>query len=165
MTQEIFLKLTKIDGESQDNKHRDEIDVTSWGWLNENSGTTHGGAGRGGGKVTVGDIAITKFVDKSSPRLQEHCFDGMPIAEGELTVRKPGASFEYLRISMKNILITSIEMISDAAADRVTERLDLNFSQISMEYTEQDQTGGEGTTADFGWDIASNTKAAAFTIS
>ena len=32
MAVDIFLKLDPLKGESLDNKHKDEIDILSWGW-------------------------------------------------------------------------------------------------------------------------------------
>ncbi len=73
MAVDIFLKLDGIKGESQDNKYKDEIDVLAWSWGAAQSGTTHGGSGSGSGKVSVQDLSITKYIDKSSPTLFQHC--------------------------------------------------------------------------------------------
>ena len=32
MAVDMFLKVTKIDGESKDDTHKDEIDVLAWSW-------------------------------------------------------------------------------------------------------------------------------------
>ena len=64
MAVDIFLKLSNnIKGESQDETHRNEIDVLAWNWGLTQSGTTHVGSGGGGGKVNVQDITLTKYVD------------------------------------------------------------------------------------------------------
>ena len=46
---DAFLKLDKINGESTDSKHKDEIEILSWNWGSSNSGTMHRGTGGGTG--------------------------------------------------------------------------------------------------------------------
>jgi len=67
MAVDIFLKLSNnIRGESQDATYKDNIDVLAWSWGMSQSGTTHMGPGGGGGKVSVQDLSINKYVDLSS---------------------------------------------------------------------------------------------------
>ena len=56
---DMFLKIDGVPGESQDDVHKDEIDVMSWSW----------GAVDETGKVSVNSISIDKFVDKATPNL------------------------------------------------------------------------------------------------
>ena len=51
MAVDMFLKLTDIKGEAQDDSHKEEIDVLAWSWGMSQSGTTH--VGGGGGSVRV----------------------------------------------------------------------------------------------------------------
>ncbi len=69
MAVDMFLKLDGVTGESADSKHKNEIDILSWSWGASQSGTTHMGSGGGGGKVSVQDLHLTKYLDKSSPTL------------------------------------------------------------------------------------------------
>jgi type VI secretion system secreted protein Hcp len=63
---DMFLSLgSDIPGESQDQTHRDQVDVLAWSWGMSNSGTTHVGGGGGAGKASFQDISLTKYVDKS----------------------------------------------------------------------------------------------------
>src|SRR5918996_1816239 len=64
---DMFLKVTGVQGESQDSKHKGEIDVLSWSW-----GASTGDARVRKGRVPVAciqDLQLTKFVDSSSPAL------------------------------------------------------------------------------------------------
>jgi len=51
MAVDMFLKLGDIKGESQDLAHRDEIDITNWGWGLSQTGSMHSGTGGGSGKA------------------------------------------------------------------------------------------------------------------
>ena len=163
MAQDIFLKLSKIEGEAKDKTFKDQIDVVAWSWGASQSATMHQGGGGGGGKVSCGDIMVQKFVDKSTPILMQHCFSGKHIPEGELIIRKAGGTaVEYLRISMKEVIVASCNINGMGEMDRVTEDLTLNFAKVSVKYVEQKQDGGEGAKPSFGFDMAENLEHAAF---
>lgn len=161
MAVDMFLKVDGIDGESEDDKHKKEIDVLSWSWGLSNSGTTHMGPGAGSGKVSVSDMTFSKYVDKATNNLIQACCNGKHIPEALLTVRKAGGEtpVEYLKITMKKILISSYNTGGHAdGLDRIEETVTMNFAQVKVEYTEQTAQGGAGGTSSAGWDIAANKK-------
>lgn len=47
MSYDIFLKIDGIDGESMDDKHKNEIEVLSWRWNIHQESTMHAGSGLG----------------------------------------------------------------------------------------------------------------------
>src|SRR5690606_4482240 len=160
MAVDIFLKLSNnIRGESQDDKHRDEIDVLAWNWGLTQSGTTHIGSGGGGGKVNVQDITLTKYVDLATNDLIKRATSGEHIENGELIVRKSGGAspVEYFRIKMENIMITSYNTGgAKGGLDRIQETLTLNFRKFEVVYTLQEDSGAPGAETMSGWDIAEN---------
>ncbi|WP_405402627.1 Hcp family type VI secretion system effector [Paracoccus sp. Ld10] len=160
MAVDIFLKLSNsIKGESQDDRHRDEIDVLAWNWGLTQSGTTHIGKGGGGGKVNVEDITLTKYVDLATNDLIKRCTSGEHIETGELIVRKSGGTspVEYFRIKMQNIMITSYSTGgSKDGLDRIQETLTLNFRKFEVLYALQEDSGAPGAETMAGWDIAEN---------
>lgn len=157
MAVDMFLKLDKIDGESQDASHTDEIDVLAWSWGASQSGTTHIGGGGGSGKASFQDISVTKFVDNSSVTLLQYLTKGTHIDTGVLTVRKAGDTpLEYIVLDMEDIIVTSMSTGGSGGEDRLTENISLNFRLFNYNYKLQDQTGGEAKAKDFKWDIAKN---------
>ena len=68
---DYFLKnLDGIDGESTDDKHKNEIEVDSFSWGVTQSGTAgRTGTGRGAGKASIQDLHFTSKVNKASPKL------------------------------------------------------------------------------------------------
>ena len=146
MAVDMFLKIDDVKGESVDEKHKEEIDVLAWSWGMSQSGTTHIGGGGGSGKVAVQDISITKYVDKASPNLIKSCCNGKHYKEATLIVRKAGEKpLEYLKITLKEVLIANISTGGSGGEDRLT-----------LEYAPQkkDGTGEAAITA--AWDIAEN---------
>jgi len=159
MALDMFLKLDGVAGESRDSSHKGEIDILAWSWGMSNSGTGHGGGGSGAGKVNVQDLSITKYIDKSSPSLFLYSANGKHVANGTLVVRKAGEKpLEYLKITMTEILVTSVSTGGSGGEDRLTENVTLNFSKVKVDYIEQTATGGSGATPSMGWDIAANVK-------
>ena len=160
MAVDMFLKIKGIDGESQDSKHKNEIDVLAWSWGMSQSGTTHMGGGGGAGKVNVQDISVTKYIDKASPNLMLYCCNGKHIEEMNLTIRKAGENaLEYIKITMKNGLVSSLSTGGSGGEDRLTENISLNFAEVKVEYTPQKKDGSGDAAVEMAWNIAENIKA------
>jgi type VI secretion system secreted protein Hcp len=159
MAVDMFLKLADIKGESKDKAHKDEIDVLAWSWGASNSGTAHVGGGAGAGKVSVQDLSVTKYVDKSSPDIFLAVCNGKHIKDATLVVRKAGETpLEYIKITMTDVMITAYSTGGSGGEDRLTENVVLNFAQVKLGYVEQTATGGAGDKPEVGWDIAANVK-------
>ena len=160
MAADMFLKIDDIEGESVDDVHAGEIDVMSWSWGMSQGGTTHGGRGGGAGKVNVQDFSFVHYVDKASANLMKMCCNGKHFQEATLVVRKAGEQpLEYMIITMKNGLISSVSTGGSGGEDRVTENVTLNFSEFKTEYVPQMADGSGDASIIVGWDIAKNADA------
>jgi|SRR5690242_1330001 len=161
MAVDMFIKIGDLKGESVDKKHKDEIDVLAWSWGMSQSGTTHLGTGAGAGKVNVQDLSFTKYLDKSSPNLMKACCNGKHFPEALLTVRKAGENpLEYLKITIKDLIITSVTGGGSGGEERLTENVSLNFAEFKVEYTPQKKDGTGEPSIEIGWDVAKNAEAA-----
>jgi len=157
MAVDMFIKIDGIKGESQDSKHKDEIDVLSWSWGVSQSGTMHSGGGGGAGKANFQDLSITKWVDMSSPKLLGATSTGKHIKEALLTVRKAGEKpLEYLKVTLTDCLISSVSTGGSGGEDRLTENVAINFAKVKFEYTVQKADGSAGGVVPFGFDIKKN---------
>jgi type VI secretion system secreted protein Hcp len=155
---DMFLKIAGLKGESKDKDHKDEIDVLSWRWGADNSGSFHGGGGGGAGKVKVQDLTVKKYVDMASPDLMKACMSGTHFEVARLFVRKAGEKpLEYVIFTMSPVRVTGI--LSSATTiedDRLTETITLHFAALQMDYKEQTASGTGGARTSAGWDIAGN---------
>lgn len=159
MAVDMFIKIGDIKGESKDKKHAGEIDVLAWSWGMSNSGNAHVGGGQGAGKANVQDLSFTKYLDKSSSHLQLFTINGKHIPSALLTVRKAGENpLEYVKITMTDLIVTSVSTGGSGGEDRLTENVTLNFAKVKFEYQEQDEKGGGKPAGEYGWDIAANSK-------
>lgn len=159
MAVDMFLKIDDVKGESRDSKHKDEVDVLAWSWGMSQSGTTHMGGGGGAGKVSVQDLSLTKYVDKASPNLIMATCNGKHYKEALLTVRKAGEKpLEYIKITMKEVLVSAVSTGGSGGEDRLTENVTLNFAEFKVEYTPQKADGSGEAAIEAVWNIAENTK-------
>lgn len=155
---DAFLKIEGIPGESTDAKHADEIVVTSFRTGFVQQPVTASGAGGSAGKAVLQDLTLTKWLDKASPLLMLKCAQGTHLPTAVLTVRKAGEDrLEYYKITLSDVLISSISSEGTSSGDRPTESLSLNFSKIEWEYTPQKADGSADTPVKGSWDVKTNT--------
>jgi type VI secretion system secreted protein Hcp len=154
---DYFLKLTGIDGESTDSKHKGSIDVESWSWGESQSGASSFGGGGGAGKVQMQDFHFTMRVNKASPKLMLACASGEHIKEAILTCRKAGKEQqEYLKITFSDLLVSSYQTGGSKGDVIPMDQIALNFSKISFDYKEQKVDGTLGGSTKSGYDLKSN---------
>jgi type VI secretion system secreted protein Hcp len=157
MAVDIFLKLGDIKGESQDDKHKDEIDVLSWSWGVKQPGSMHTGGGGGLGKADFHDLTFTHHLDKSSPVMFQSCAGGDHIKEAILTVRKAGKTpQEFMSIKMTDVVVTSVQPAHDAEDGGIVETATLQFSKVALEYKPQKADGSLDAGVHFKHDIKAN---------
>ena len=163
---DYFLKLDGIDGESQDQKHKNEIDVMSFSWGEKQTGTSYQGGGSGAGKVQMNDFTFTMTVNKASPKLLLNCANGAAIKSAILTCRKAGKDQqEYYKITMTDLLVSSYITAggyqTGAIAGAVelpvpTDHISLNYSTISFSYSPQKADGTLDGAITAGWNLKGN---------
>lgn len=158
MAIDYFMKIDGIPGESQDSKHKGEIDVQSWSWGLSNSGAAGGGGGAG--KVSFQDLHFVTNLSKASPKLLEGCAAGTHFKQGVLAARKAGkAQQEFFTITMSDLLVTSYQTGGSAQTQILpVDQVSLNFSKVVVEYKEQKADGTLGGSIKAGWDIKANKK-------
>ena len=156
---DVFLKLKGIDGESQDDKHKGEIDVLSWSWGESQTGTHAGGGGGGAGKVSMQDFHFTMQMNKATPKLMLNCATGEHIPDAVLTCRKAGTKQqEFLLIKMIDLLVSSYQTGGGGGDTVPIESIALNFSKIEFEYKEQKKDGTLGGGIKAGYNLKLNKK-------
>ncbi len=156
---DYFLKIDGIEGEAQDDKHKNEIDVESWSWSEHQGGTSAHGGGAGAGKVSMQDFHFVMKVNKASPKLLLACATGEHIKKGLLTCRKAGKDQqEYLKITLTDVLVSSYQTGGSQSDVLPVDQISLNYSQIEFEYKEQKADGTLGGVVKAGYNIKTNKK-------
>jgi len=152
---DYFLKVDGIDGESTDDKHKNEIDVESFSIHAANEGDAAMRGGQGAGKVSMGDFQFVSRICKASPKLMEACATGKHIANATLTCRRAGGKQqEYLKIKLTDLIVSSYGLAgSNGAQVLPTDQFTLNFSKIEYEYADQDEKGNTKGTVKTQYDL------------
>ena len=84
---DMFLKIDGVEGESKDQSHRDWIDVLSFDMsVSRPIGPGAGGGRAGGQAAEASDLSLSKYIDKSSPKLVLACCDGKAYPRGDSRV-------------------------------------------------------------------------------
>jgi type VI secretion system secreted protein Hcp len=156
---DYFLKIDGIKGESQDSKHKDEIDISSYGWEMTQTGTSKTGGGAGAGKVAVHDIEFNKQIDVSTPKLMEACATGTHVKSALFTARKAGKDQqEFFTITLTDLLISSVQHSQPLGSDALlpTECITLNFAKYEVSYKQQQADGTLGGAVKHGFSLKEN---------
>lgn len=153
-----YVKFEGINGESEDQGHRNWSDLLSFG-QGQFIASPATGSVRVEGRLQFEDVVLTKQLDKSSPKLAEAVCNGrvFPTVDVEVTAALFGRPL-YYAYELKNVRVTSYHVSGSAAGDRPTESLSLNFEQIKVTYTEFDAaTGASKGNVEYTWKVEEGT--------
>ena len=110
MAFDAFLKIDGIPGESTDDKHKDWIEVLSYGLGIQQpaSATASSSGGATSERANFQDFSITKALDKASPKLALACANGTHIASITLELcRAGGDKLKYMEYKLTNCIISA----------------------------------------------------------
>jgi type VI secretion system secreted protein Hcp len=155
MAVDVFLKIDGIDGESNDAKHKGEIEIESFSW-GASSPETGGAGGGSAGRVTMEDFSFTTPVTRASPKLFQACVERRRIKTALLTVRRAGGQqHDFYKVTMSDVQISAWRQAS--GAELPMDQVSMNFGKVQIAYTGQRPDGTPGDTVTAGWD-SKNTK-------
>jgi len=156
-----FLKIGDVNGECTDFEFPKWIEVLSWSWGAQQTGTASHGTGLGASKVNLQDFHFTMHFCAASPELLLSCCSGHHYPEATLVMRKPtgkeGGQAKFLEIKFKDVLVSSYQ--TGGAGDGLpVESVSLNFTSMTQEYFTQDAKGATKPAGKAGWDVKTNKK-------
>ncbi len=154
---DMFLKIDGIDGEAQDEKHKNEIALTSYSMGAVNAGTGGSNMGSGSGKALVRDVQVSMVVNKASPNLFIACCTGKHFATAWLYVRKAGEkALEYETIKLTDVFVSSFAKTTDKDGAMATDSVSLNFAKIEYTYKPQNADGSAAASITKTYDVKAN---------
>ena len=156
---DYFLKIEGIEGESQDSKHKNEIQLESWSFSERQDGNFAEGAGGGAGKVRMQDFHFSMKVNKASPKLFLACAQGEHIKKATLTCRKAGKDQqEFLKVTLSGVMVSSYQSGGESSDVVPVDKVALAFAKIETEYKAQKADGSLDSPVKAGYDITKNEK-------
>jgi type VI secretion system secreted protein Hcp len=156
MAMDIFLKITGIDGESRDAKHKAEIVVSSFSWGVTSLGSAT--ANTPPGKPVFKDLHITKLYDRASTKLALNAATATHVPDMLLSVRRAGGDpQDYLRFKLTDVVVTAVEVSGSTSGDGTpTESVSFNYGQLEVTYSAQDDKGQLLPAGSFKYDVKAN---------
>ena len=159
---DCFLKIEGVEGESTDEVHAGEIEISSFNWGGSNpaaigSHTT----GSGGGKVSLSNFSVMKRTDKASAALFQKMCRGDHFPTATVTLRKSGGDkVEFLVYNFEEVFVDSMNWSgSQGGDDSPMESVSFSFGKIEAKYKLQEATGGEGAEVVYSHDLRTNVSA------
>jgi type VI secretion system secreted protein Hcp len=152
-----FLKIKTIQGDSSDPQHRNEIELTTFGWGGRNAiDVTSPGLGSSG-RVEIQPFTFTMPVNSASPYLFLACARGEHIPGAILTVQN-SAGREYLILELDDVAVTSYKTAADTSQDVAPiDEVAIGFGRIKMTFIKFKIDGSMEGQFRIGWDLTRNT--------
>jgi len=161
MATDVYVQIEGIKGESQDDKHKDWIEVAGihWSVHQPRSATASTAGGHTAERAELSDISFSKLADLSSPILAQACAAGKTIPKAKFEFFRAdgnGTRVKYFEIVLTNVLIGMVKPHLGGDDSYLTETVNLKYSKINWTYTQQKNGGGSGGSTVGGWDLAAN---------
>lgn len=154
MSVNIFLKIDDIPGESQNEKHKEWIEILSYSWSGNLPGIAEVGGGLAAGKPDVSDLSLGKYMDKSSPKLFVACCNGKPKPKMTLEVDRASENpIPYLKFTLENAGVTAYQVSGAGSGQVPSESISLSYTKVTIDYTPLDKTGAPQGTVSANYDI------------
>jgi type VI secretion system secreted protein Hcp len=159
---DAFLKINGIEGESQDDKHKNQIEILSFSWgANQTaSASASSGGARTAERVNLSDFSIVKSLDKASPKLFLHCCNGKHIPDVTLELcRATGEKQKYMEYKLTDVIVSSYRPggASQGGEALPMEEVSFNYAKIEVTYTATDhKTGKSAGDVKANWDQVAN---------
>jgi type VI secretion system secreted protein Hcp len=133
---DYFLKIEGIAGESQDERHKDEIEVESFSWGETFQPSAPGTTGAG--KVHIQDFHIVKQIDRASPLLMLAAASGQHFKSAVLTAQRPGKEpRDYLTITLSDLIVSSYQIEARPDQPSPVDQVSFSLGRIEIAYRPQ----------------------------
>jgi len=161
MAGDIYMKATDIEGESTDDAHAGEVEITSFHWgasMSVSPRSTAGSATQE--KVNISDLTVFKRTDSATPAIFKSTCQGTHIPEVVISINRAdgkGGKVEYLKYTLTDVVFSRFETNGADEGGLPTESICLSPASWKIEYVPTDPATGEGKGAKTaGWDLALN---------
>lgn len=112
---------------------------------------------RTSGKARHQDFHVTKYLDKSSPLLNQKLCQATELGEVKITVGRNdnGTVIPLIIYTLSNAVLSSVS-VGGGGGDKPVESVAINYSGIKWDYTAQKEAGGKDGVVSGSWDVGSN---------
>lgn len=155
-TADAFLKIDGVEGESNDAKHKGEIEIESFSFGLKHEEVSSPGGGAGSGKSEFSSFRFHKLVDRSSPEIFQSAAAGQHFKSAVVTFRRRGGEQqEFLKYKFEDVLVSEYDQ-GGSQQPPLLEEVDFKYSKIEISYRPQNPDGSLGPEIKAGWDLKAN---------
>ena len=158
-----FLFIEGVTGEVSDPNYKGWLDITRWKCdisRNITSSTSTQGD-RESANATIGDLFITRYMDKATAKLfiEAACGRGKQIKLAQTKTGTGSGTDTFIEYTLDNAIISDymVEAVN-ISGTRPREDIKISFVNIEVKYTPYDEDGHAQAPIAVGFDTATNTK-------
>lgn len=160
MASDAYLKIEGINGESEDERHRNWIEVNNvlYAVHQPRAEALSTAGGHTTGRADLYPITFRKLADLSSPVLLQTCAAGKTLSKAFFEFMRAdgdGKPIPYFKIELENLIIASITPDSGEGGI-IVEQLQLAYAKIKWAYSKQSIRGGTQGNTQGGWDCSAH---------
>ena len=160
MAIDAHLKIEGINGESEDDKHKQWIEVTNvmYAIHQPRAETVSTAGGLTSGRAELHPITFQKLADIASPVLLQTCAAGKTIPKAVFEFMRAdsdGKPIPHFKIELENLMSANITPDSGDGGI-IRERVHVAYAKIKWNYIRQSIRGGAQGNTSGGWDCSTN---------
>lgn len=157
---DAYLKIEGINGESEDDRHKNWIEVSNvlYAVNQPRAETVSTAGGLTSGRAELFPVNFTKLADIASPVLLQTCAAGKTIPKAVFEFMRAdsdGKPIPYFKIELENLMIASITPDSGDGG-LIQERVQVAYARIKWNYQRQSIWGGAQGNTSGGWECSAN---------
>jgi type VI secretion system secreted protein Hcp len=154
----ILMKVKDVPGTSMMNGYAAQIELMSFshGLSMQVTGDVSN-TERTSGKPRHQDFHVTKYMDKSSPLLNQKLCQAQDLGDIVITVGRNDNNtvIPLIIYTLQKAVLSSVS-VGGGGGDKPVESLSINYGAIKWDYTAQKEDGGKAGTVSGSWDVAAN---------
>jgi len=158
---DLFLQIDLVEGESTDAQHAKWIDIISYSHSVSQpaSSSEISTGGRSSIHCEHSDFTVTKYIDKTTPKLMLYCCNGQYIDKVVLEVcYAAGEKQKYMVYELEDVIVSAVSVSGsvESGISRPVEEVALNYGKIKWTYTEYDSGGKSKGNVESQWNVETN---------
>ena len=113
----------------------------------------------GGGTCNsnIQDYAFTVYYSAAVIKAKQMLLSGLQLQSVDIAFRKGTQTFDFLKIHMENVIISSISEGGSAGEDKFLANLSFSPAKIAWQFTATKSDGTSGPKTSTGWDVLTHT--------
>jgi type VI secretion system secreted protein Hcp len=152
-----FLSIPGIPGGSTTKGFEGQIELLTWAWGADSSGSLSSGGGGGAGKTTSRQLIALAELGVQSPQLLLETNTGQHLQTAVLTcIRKSRKPFTFLTVKLEEVLITSYAVTPDPTNGVPLDLVHLELGKVTYSVIPQNPDGSVGTPITTAFDYRTN---------